>query len=104
MSWRTPDTYHECRYQAGDRHLTSTNPGTTSDLAEALALVTLGKTARSPYLVFGEDALPVRAVVVIVVDVAMARLAAFGCDRVVGRHLDHAGSLFVDGSSCNARR
>jgi hypothetical protein len=30
MSWRTPDTYHEGRHQAGDRHLTSTNPGTTS--------------------------------------------------------------------------
>ena len=36
--------------------------------AEALALVTLGTATHSPYLVFREDALAIRAVVVIVVD------------------------------------
>ena len=64
--------------------------------AEGLALVTLGTTAHSPDRVFREDALPIRAVVVIVVDVAVARLAAFRCDRVVRRYLGHAGSVFVD--------
>jgi hypothetical protein len=65
-------------------------------LAEGLALVTLGPTAHSPHLVFREDALPIGAVVVIVIDVAVARLTAFGCNRVVGRYLRHAGFQFVD--------
>ena len=64
--------------------------------AEGLALVTLRMTPHSPHLVFRENALPVRAAVVIVVDVAVARLAAFRGDRVVRRYLGHAETLFVD--------
>jgi hypothetical protein len=70
--------------------------GRQLQLAEALALVTLGTTAGSPHLVFREDALPIRAVVVIVVDVAVTRLAAFRRDRVIPPYLGHAGSLFDD--------
>lgn len=64
-------------------------------LAEALALVTLGTTAHSPHLVLREDALPIGAVVVIVVYVTVPRLPAFRGDRVIGPYFGHAGSLFV---------
>jgi hypothetical protein len=53
---------------------------------------------------FREDALPIRAVVVIVVDVSVARLTAFRCDRVIRRYLRHPGSLFVDGTVALSRR
>jgi hypothetical protein len=46
--------------------------------------------------VFREDALPIGAIVVIVVDVAVTRLAALRCDRVIRPYLDHEGFLFID--------
>jgi hypothetical protein len=33
LAWRSPDTYHAGRSQAGDRRLTSIRPGTTSEAA-----------------------------------------------------------------------